>query len=179
MATGIEEDLRGWSRQVLEVPNKYLKGLPACPYAKKAWKENKVLVVEAEDVLQEAFKQCKSFYKKDKELIVVASYALPDIEAFNYYIDCFLNQNFPKLHCMGFHPDYGAEDAELDFLADTEWESQIDEDYCMIFIQDLELVVKASDKLKPLGYYEVYPKEEYEALVVDRKRRLHNGDETS
>ena len=42
----------------------------------------------------------------------------------------------------------------------------------MLFIQDLELVINASDKLDPLGYYEAYPSAEYEALVVDRKRRM-------
>ena len=48
----------------------------------------------------------------------------------------------------------------------------------MVFIQDLEQVVLASDKLQTLGYYDVYPDEEYEELVVNRKRRLTNGYET-
>ena len=42
----IEKDLRSWSSEVLEVPNQNLKGLSACPYAKEAWKKDKVLVVE-------------------------------------------------------------------------------------------------------------------------------------
>ena len=79
---------------------------------------------------------------------------------------------------MEFHPDYGAEDAELDFLVDNDWESDVDDPYCMVFIQDLELVVRASDKLKRLGYYESYPKAEYEQLVINRKRRLADGYET-
>jgi len=73
---------------------------------------------------------------------------------------------------MGFHPDYGAEDADLDFLTDNDWESSVDKSYCMIFIQDLEQVVRASDKLERLGYYKVYPESEYQELVVERKRRL-------
>ena len=48
--SSIEEDLRTWSREVLEVPNQSLKGLSACPYAKEAWKKDKVLVVETDDV---------------------------------------------------------------------------------------------------------------------------------
>ena len=84
-----------------------------------------------------------------------------------------LNHRFVAVTLVSqFHPDYGAEDAELDFLFDNEWESSIDEEYCMLFIQDLELVINASDKLDPLGYYEAYPSAEYEALVLDRKRRL-------
>ena len=73
---------------------------------------------------------------------------------------------------MEFHPEYGAEDADLDFLTDNAWESSVDKSYCMIFIQDLEQVVRASDKLERLGYYKVYPESEYQELVVKRKRRL-------
>ena len=42
MVASIEADLRDWSQTVLEVPNESLNGLPACPYAKEAWKQNKV-----------------------------------------------------------------------------------------------------------------------------------------
>jgi hypothetical protein len=80
---------------------------------------------------------------------------------------------------MQFHPDYGAEDAELDFLTDNDWDSSVEQPYCMLFIQDLEKVVRASDKLEVLGYYRAYPPDEYLALVVNRKRRLGNGYETS
>ncbi len=83
-----------------------------------------------------------------------------------------LNDTFDSLHCMEFHPEYGAEDADLDFLTDNDWESSVDKSYCMIFIQDLEQVVRASDKLERLGYYKVYPESEYQELVVERKRRL-------
>jgi hypothetical protein len=113
----------------------------------------------------------------DKELIVVASYDIPEIDKFNKYVQN-LNILFDTLHCMEFHPDYGAEDADLDFLYENDWESSLDKPYCMVFIQDLEQVVLASDKLQTLGYYDVYPDEEYEELVVNRKRRLTNGYET-
>jgi hypothetical protein len=121
---------------------------------------------------------CHHFNKYNKDLIIVASYNLPDIDDFNSFIEDHLNANYPKLHCMGFHPEYGAEAAELDFLLENDWHSEIEEDYCMIFIQNLKLVVEASDKLEPLGYYQAYPKEEYEALVVQRKRKYLNGNET-
>ena len=72
---------------------------------------------------------------------------------------------------MGFHPDYGAEDADLDFLYDHEWESAIEKEYAMMFIQSLSKVDDASLKLEKLGYYNVYPSEEYKTLVVDRRKR--------
>ena len=173
----IEKDLRNWSVEVLEVPNQDLKGLSPCPYAKNAWEKDKVLVIQTDDIFAESLRQCSDMPLTDKELIVVASYDIPEIDKFNKYVQN-LNILFDTLHCMEFHPDYGAEDADLDFLYDNDWESSLDKPYCMIFIQDLEQVVRASDKLQTLGYDDVCPDEEYEELVVNRKRRLHDGYET-
>ena len=77
---------------------------------------------------------------KRKELVVVTSYSVPKLSKFHKYVQN-LNVLFTDLHCMEFHPDYGAEDAELDFLTDNDWESSIDRPYCMVFIQDLAQVV--------------------------------------
>ena len=38
------KDVRKWSELYLEVPNKHLGGYPACPFAKKTWTDNKVVV---------------------------------------------------------------------------------------------------------------------------------------
>lgn len=178
MDTAIEKDLRSWSEQVLEVASEHLNGFPPCPYARKAWRENKVLVVETDLIFEDARKFCAGFYGFDKELIVVASYRIPDLEEFAEFVAA-LNEEYPSLHCMQFHPEYGAEDAELDFLTDTDWESSVSDDYCMVFIQDLKLVVAASDRLERLGYYAAYPRDEYEELVVNRRRRLPHGNEAS
>ena len=72
---------------------------------------------------------------------------------------------------MGFHPDYGAEDADLDFLYDNDWESSIEDEYAMMFIQSLSKVDDASLQLEKMGYYNVYPEEEYKALVLERRQR--------
>lgn len=175
--SSIEEDLRTWSREVLEVPNQNLKGLSACPYAKEAWKKDKVLVVETDDVYADSLRYCADFIATGKELVVVASYNIPKLNKFHAHVQN-LNVLFEDLHCMEFHPEYGAEEAGLDFLSEMDWDSSIDRPYCMVFIQDLEQVVCASDKLHRLGYYDVYPKAEYEELVVNRKRRLTDGYET-
>lgn len=176
----IEADLRDWSSKVLEIPNVKLKGLPACPYAKEAWKQNKVNVIETEYLGIETIKQASNF-DGTYDLVVVASYKFPSQYQFKEFID-YLNTAYTKndLHIMGFHPEYGAEDAELDFLYEHDWESAVEDEYAMLFIQSLSQVDDASLKLEKLGYYEVYPEEEYQALVLDRrKRRLQNGDETS
>jgi hypothetical protein len=81
------------------------------------------------------------------------------------------------LHIMGFHPEYGAEEANLDFLYEHSWESSVRDEYCMIFIQSLSQVDDASQKLEKLEYYKVYPEDEYQELVVKRREKRH-GDET-
>ena len=40
----VKQDVRKWSEHFLEIPNKHLGGFPACPFAKKTWNDNKVLV---------------------------------------------------------------------------------------------------------------------------------------
>lgn len=172
----IEADLRSWSREVLEAPSKHLNGLPPCPYARKAWKEKKVLVIESDNFESDVYKYCRDFYEFDKELIVVGTYNIPELEDLTKFTEA-LNAQHPSLHCMQFHPEYGADDAELDFLTDNDWESSIEQDYCMIFVQDLRLVISASDRLEALGYYSAYPTDEYEELVINRKRRLDHGNE--
>jgi hypothetical protein len=168
----IEEDLRSWSREVLEVPNKSLNGLPACPYAREAWKQNKVRVVETDHIGVETILQANKFNNNQYELVVVASYKFPTPYQFTDFIG-FLNDTYSwcDLHIMGFHPEYGAEEADLDFLYDHDWASSIEEEYAMMFIQSLSQVDDASLKLEKLGYYNVYPKEEYEALVLERRQR--------
>lgn len=39
----IEADIRKWSHDFLEIPSVKLNGLPPCPYAAKAWADNKVV----------------------------------------------------------------------------------------------------------------------------------------
>ena len=169
----IEADLRSWSQQVLEVASPHLNGLPPCPYAKKAWLEDQVAVIETDSILLETLKACTNFYEFEKDLVIVASHYIPDIEELQKFVDA-LNDAFPGTHCMQFHPDYDADDAGLEFLADNDWESEVEDLYCMVFIQDLNAVVSASDKLERLGYYAAYPADEYETLVVARRRRLTN-----
>jgi hypothetical protein len=170
----IEEDIRSWSREVLEVPNPYLpNNLPACPYAKKGWLDNRVKVIEVDDLLSSVYKHVKTFHQNEYDLLILASFNLPK-STLLWEITEILNDVYSKhdIHVMVFHPDYAVEDTGMDFLADHEWESGIEQDYCMAFIQGLKQVDEASRKLEKLGYYEAYPEEDYKTLVIERRRRL-------
>ena len=167
----IKDDIRSWSREVLEVPNPELNGLPACPYAKQAWKQNKVNVVETDSLVETVVKEA-DWFDNTYDLVIVASYNFPSIDFFDVYIDYF-NDTYSEndLHIMGFHPDYGAEDADLDFLYNNDWESSVEDEYAMMFIQSLSKVDDASLQLEKMGYYNVYPEEEYKAFVLERRQR--------
>ena len=167
----IKDDIRSWSREVLEVPNPELNGLPACPYAKQAWKQNKVNVIETDSLVETVVKEA-DWFDNTYDLVIVASYKFPSIDFFDVYIE-YLNDTYSEndLHIMGFHPDYGAEDADLDFLYNNNWESSVEDEYAMMFIQSLSKVDDASLQLEKMGYYNVYPEEEYKALVLERRQR--------
>lgn len=178
----IEDDLRDWSKHVLEVPSPHLKGLPPCPYAKKAWLDNKVEVIEtSNDLVIEAVRNAYKVVDDTLELVVIASYALPEADSLQKSIEA-LNILGAKqdIYFMCFHPDYGAEDADLDFLYDTTWQSSIDQDYCMVFVQRLSNVDDKSRVLENQGYYEAFPEDEYNLLVLQRRQlreRYHNGND--
>ena len=175
MSLSIESDIRSWSKEVLEVSNPHLNGLPACPYARKAWLSDKVKVLEVDNVLLSALEQRHLLSKYD--LVIVASYTIPDAETMQAMIEHYNDLGAHEdLHFMLFPPDYGAEDAELDFLYEHNWESGL-EDYCMIFIQSLAQVDDASKQLEEKGYYDTFPEHEYQTLVLDRRNRRH-GNET-
>lgn len=171
----IEEDIRIWSHEFLEKPNAKLNGLPPCPYAKQAWLEDKV-TFSINTGLEGLVKAVEEFDSHDYDIVIWATYYLPDME----YLDGFcdgINEAMSiagkDMHLMVFHPDYDAEEAGLDFLveADTGDPELV---YCMVFVQKLSLLDDASISLEKSGYYQYFPEQTYESLVVDR-RRLRNG----
>jgi hypothetical protein len=178
----IEQDIRNWSTHVLEVPNEHLNGLPACPYAKKAWQDNKVRVIEVEDIFKDSVVHIRDVLSKQYDVIICASYNLPDPDRMREWVET-MNQAYAKKdgYFMCFHPAYGAEEAELDFLYDTDWESSVEEEYCMMFMQRLTDVDQKSRHLEKLGYYQAFLPEDYEQLVLTRRhlKEHYHGNETT
>jgi len=179
--SAIEQDIRDWSQEVLEVPNAHLNGLPACPYAKRAWMDNKVKVIETEDVYIEALSHVGLVLDGTYDLLICASYDLPTAEDMNRWVTK-MNRSMASINAyfMCFHPEYGAEEAELDFLYEHEWESNVQDEYCMIFVQRLTDVDDKSRQLEKLGYYQAFNEGEYDSLVIQRRelRNQYHGNET-
>jgi len=172
----VEADIRKWSHDFLEIPNVKLNGLPPCPYARKAWAENKV-TFSINTGLEGLRVAIEEFDTHDYDIVVWASEELPDMNYLDGYCDGIneaLSIVGKDMHLMVFHPDFDASDAGLDFLEDDGITSS-ELEYCMVFIQLLSVLDDAALSLEKSGYYKHFPDSTYEALVLDR-RRLRNGN---
>ena len=175
----IIEDVRLWSKHYLEVPNLHLGGVPACPFAKKAWLDNKVWV---------AVKTKNSRYKKElndclknldftkKEILIFCdpyfSYSPNELhiatEDFNEWY------NRKDFYFMSFHPSNPATEEEQKFLVSPNNDTNLsgpDYKYSMMLVQKFSQLQKASDKLHKQGYYKMWPDEYYQEVVVSRANK--------
>ena len=175
----IIEDVRLWSKHFLEVPNLKLGGVHACPYAKKAWHDNKVWV---------AVKTKHSTYKKElNNCIKNLDFSKKDILIF---CDPYYSYNPDELHLatedyndwynrkdiyfMSFHPSNPATEKEQEFLVNPEgFIPNVDSalKYSMMLVQKFSQLQQASDKLHKQGYYKSWPDEYYRDVVVSREKK--------
>ena len=175
----IIEDVRLWSKHFLEVPNLHLGGVPACPFAKKAWMDKKVWV---------AVKTKHSTYKKElndhlknldftkKEILIFCdpyfSYSPDELhmatEDFNEWY------NRKDFYFMSFHPSNPATEEEQKFLVSPNKDVDVsgpDYKYSMMLVQKFSQLQEASGKLHKQGYYKMWPDEYYQDVVVSRANK--------
>ena len=186
----IINDVRKWSENFLEIPNKHLGGFPACPFAKKTWNDNKVIIE-----VKRKFKQYKAglnahikqldFSKKDILIFCDPYYSYtPDelhfaTEAYNEWY------NKKDIYFMSFHPSNPATEREQEFLVHPQGkapEVESDLKYSMMLVQKFSQLQEASDKLHRQGYYKGWPDEYYQDVVVSRQKtykRIFGGSNES
>ena len=174
----IKQDVRKWSEHFLEVPNQHLGGMSACPFARKSWKENKVLV---------EVKQKHKWYKTQlNEHLDVLDLDVHDLIIFcdPYYsytpngfqeiVDAYNDwYNKKDIFFMGFHPHNPANEEEQEFLVSPGGEPpEVESDlmYSMMLAQKFSLLQEASDKLHKSGYYKLWPDGYYQDVVVSRAK---------
>ena len=174
----VKRDVRRWSELFLEVPNKHLGGYPACPFAKKTWDDNKVVV---------EVKRKSKWYKSElnghirqldfsvHELLIFCDpYFNYSLEEFQDVIDDYNNwYNKKDIFFMGFHPHNPANEEEQEFLVTPNGDTPIVEDsinYSMMLAQKFSQLQEASDKLHKAGYYDKWPKGYYQDVVVSRAK---------
>jgi len=175
-AEKIKEDVIQWSKQVLEPMNKHL-GFPACPFAAKWRKAGKVRIEVRMDKTKyekHLTDTLKSWNKKQHDIIIFCDpfWDQFSAEQFQDKID-FYNKLYNKkdVYFMGFHPSNPATSEDQEFLVDPTDETveHSDLEYSMMLVQKFKQLYDASCKLHKIGYYDKWPKEYYEDVVLTRQ----------
>jgi len=174
----IKKDVRKWSEHFLEIPNKHLGGFPACPFAKKTWQDNKVIIeVKRKNkwYKTELNAQLKQLDFNVHEILIFCDpYFNYSLEEFQDTIDAYNKwYNKKDIFFMGFHPLNPANEEEQEFLVTPNGETPLVESdlmYSMMLIQKYSQLQEASDRLHRQGYYEKWPKGYYKDVVVSRQK---------
>ena len=185
----IHEEIRLWSKHYLEVRNKHLNGLPACPFARKSWAQNKVdIQIRNTDqgYTRDLHKHVKKIDFDKKELLIFCdiNYKQYSLNKFQSIIDNFNGRyNKKDVYFMGFHPYNPPNKEEQEFLLDPTGdasdlpESKIQ--FSMMLIQKFSQLYEASDRLHRMGYYHEWPTDYYHEVVSSRQqqyKKLFKGE---
>jgi hypothetical protein len=181
----VVEEIRSWSEKILEKPNKFFNNLPPCPYAKKAWLDDKVAILfKNEDSYQNLYSSLSQWEDRHDLAILVDFTFEENSEKFHKFLDevnLAISKGFfidKDMWVMGFHPY----DDSPEFSEEAEFEPLVDVEYAMIFVQRLSKLQESAHKIKKNGYYDNYV-EEYNASHIFKRReelyrRLKNGNGT-
>jgi len=185
----IHEEIRLWSKHYLEVRNKHLNGLPACPFARKSWAQNKVdIQIRNTDqgYTRDLHRHVKKIDFDKKELLIFCdiNFKQYSLNKFQDIIDNFNGRyNKKDIYFMGFHPYNPPNKEEQEFLLDPTGdtsdlpESKIE--FSMMLIQKFSQLYEASDRLHRMGYYNEWPTDYYHEVVSSRQqqfKKLFKGD---
>ena len=178
----IHEEIRLWSKHYLEVRNKHLNGLPACPFARKSWAQNKVdIQIRNTDqgYTRDLHKHVKKLDFDKKELLIFCdvNYKQYSLNKFQSIVDNFNGRyNKKDIYFMGFHPYNPPNKEEQEFLLDPTGdmsdlpESKIQ--FSMMLIQKFSQLYEASDRLHRMGYYDEWPTDYYHEVVSSRQQQF-------
>jgi len=152
------KEIKAWSKYALEIPNENYNNLPSCPYAKAAWRNNKVgFALKTTNNYDIVYCLINNF-SDSKELIIVIDLCSETNEIFHNNLtnlNELIHQNkFDQqdIWLMGFHPD----DDVNELIDDGSFDEIVSEEYSLIFVQRLSKLQESANKLKKLGYYDNY-----------------------
>lgn len=152
------KEIKAWSKYALEIPNENYNNLPSCPYAKAAWRNNKVGFALKTTNNYDIVYSLINNYHDSKELIIVIDLCSETNEMFHNNLtnlNELIHQNkFDQqdIWLMGFHPD----DDVNELIDDGSFDEIVSEEYSLIFVQRLSKLQESANKLKKLGYYDNY-----------------------
>lgn len=151
----LAEEIRAWSQEQLEVEE---EGLSACPYAKAAWDNDRVKLIFKHDKHKQALYSAISQFEDRYDVTVLVDLAFDKAEDFHDYVE-ELNEAISKgvfidrnIWVMGFHPEDDVNEA----VDDGGFEPLVEVSYAMYFIQRLDKLQTAAEKLLKQDYYKKY-----------------------
>ena len=155
----MNEFVRRWIMEDLS-PVDPESGFALCPYAKKAWLDDRVKVVVCEEGLwDKVAEECVNFDSKN---------------ALTVCIDENPDRSYDELEsaCMAMNSYFSVTKQDL-------WVLVFEGEVAIIFIQRLSELDDASQRLEKVGYYKQYDPEDYIKLILARReRRLKNGEKS-
>ena len=159
---GLEKDIcneiRDWSAYALEEKSPHYNDFSPCPYAKKAWEDNKVSIVFKYSESYQPLYDLISLFEDTSDVVLLIDLFYPALNLFHQKLEQ-VNEDISKgrfkdkdIWVMGFHP----EDETNELIDDGTFEPHVEVTYAMIFIQRFGKLHEASEKLSSLGYYDRY-----------------------
>jgi len=166
----IKLELTNWINNYLDIPSDYYQGLKPCPFAKRAWAENKVEIKLGDiEVVEDELKNWDDSY----DLILIV-YDPEEWDAEEYTEKRNDEIASKDLNMMAFAPTPDQLDDPV--LEEEDWGVIInDYDYGLIFIQRLKNLNKASEILEKSGYYKNVSKKF--SAYINKRRSLTCADQ--
>ena len=173
----ISKEIREWSFHNIEQPISEDSAISMCPYARKAWEDDRVSI---------AFKHDKSFLP-----VYEAIEQFDDLFDITVVVDIFyesnaydFHQRIESINCaiatgtfndlniwvMGSHPDddHNAASDDSDFVQSN------DISYAMIYVQRLAYLQEAANKLKHTNYYQLVFGDREPDHVFETREHFYN-----
>ena len=156
----IKEEIREWSKEVLEAEE------PICPFAKKTWETEKVDVVLSQCLCWSDLADIGQNFPQDRDVVIYCDLNM-DVDVFHFdsrisMLNSFLNPI--NLWVMGFHQDH----EEKEVVEQESFEPHFEESYNMVFMQRLDELNKASERLEKIGYYNNWNEKEFQNILKRR-----------
>lgn len=160
----LQAEIRAWSVEVLEEPKD--DGHATCPYAKKTWQDEKVKIIKSEKSSWEDLVLFAKRFPRNIDVCIYCDFNTDEhVEVFDAKIQ-MMNTFFNEfnLWIMGFHQDH----EEKTVVDQESFEPLFEESYNMIFMQRLDTLNIASERLEKIGYYDSWNEEEFEQILQRR-----------
>ena len=151
-----KEFLAKWILESLSQPHQILNDLPICPFAKNAYLENKVKIIEVTDYVNEITEQLHQWDESYEVIVFVCSRDIPPHD-FTEQVE-LLNNKFVPLN-LALLEDHVDLEEKIDSLVFNNGR------YNIILVQRLDKLNQAADKLHKTLYYKNWSKEYYEQVV--------------